>query len=778
MKNKFQNLLNKIKMQNEFLIISSIIKEEFQKNSLKTLLKELSNICKSKNNKNQLKVLLIKIKIDIENTEINIINKLGKLYNSISNQNNSDVLSNIKKSALSSFTSSNSLNNSLIDKLFSKSSNNISNKSLYSNKYKSNCNSIENILKDLSNKKTDIIKKENINIKSKKRCNSHSVSNLIKVTKKLNFNDNKIFQKDFFEINHQIDFSINNNKNSRIFDYNLINKELAKEILEFIDNMKLLQENIIKKTPEVKTLKYSFEKKKNILYQNAYEIFNESINENNIIRNNILMNNNESIKINTNYFNKTLEMIKNNYENNLDNLKNENEILKNQIKLKENKEYKNDRIKSQHLDSIIKIYNLLLSFNQNNNKEKENKDNFEWYIQQIEEIINNIKLNNSNSQKILNISDLNKDIPENENNTKEGNINIINSNSKNKEYIEIMDNNKNKDNEYNEQINNKISIIIIEMISLILPAINGCVEKENDNEVISKLKEDYKQQGIEFILNLLKSYIKQIINLIKEYQKQINFRENSNSNTNKETNLNTNSSKENDIYMQNIQKKFIIIDRNNDKLFDDEKPNINYYPNLNNKSIKTPNQTIKNICKEIGNRSASDYQNQIYSILSSIQKNLFIKIETNENEKLELDNKIKDLLRINKEIKNNILLNENNIFLKKYNLLNSLYNEYLEKTKILEIEYLTLVKNLCNFIQNGDKIVIKLEKIFFKYNNKINNNDSIYNEQYDIDQFNESDLFSSIEKVKSDEILHFLNQNDKNKINDDLINKYKKENYN
>ena len=200
-------------MQNEFLMVSGIIKEEFKKNSLKTLLKELSNICKSKNNKNQLKVLLIKIKIDIENTEINIIEKLGKLYNSITSPNNTEVLSNIKKSAVSSFTSSNSLNNSLIDKLCYKSSNNISNKSLYSNKYKSNCNSNENILKDLNYKKTDIIKKENCK-KRKKRSNSHSVSNLIRVTKKLDFDiKNKIFQKDILEINHQIDFSfIENSK--------------------------------------------------------------------------------------------------------------------------------------------------------------------------------------------------------------------------------------------------------------------------------------------------------------------------------------------------------------------------------------------------------------------------------------------------------------------------------------------------------------------------------------------------------------------------------------
>ena len=88
---------------------------------------------------------------------------------------------------------------------------------------------------------------------------------------------------------------------------------------------------------------------------------------------------------------------------------------------------------------------------------------------------------------------------------------------------------------------------------------------------------------------------------------------------------------------------------------------------------------------------------------------------------------------------------------------------------------MALVKSLCNFIQNGDKIFIKLSKIFNKYN-KANNSDSIYNEQYELGQSNDSDLLSSIEKVKNDEIFHFLNQNDKSKNSDDLIAKYKKEN--
>ena len=774
-------------MKSQFFIISNIIKEEFQKNSFKTLLKELSRVCKSKNSKNQLKVLLIKIKIDIENTEINIIDKLGKYYNIISDQKNINY-SNIKKRGVPSYTSPNSMNNSLIDKLFYTSSNcniddknlfYISNKPLYGNKFKSNCNSNENILKKNNYMNIDFKINKNFNIK--KRSNSHSVLNLIKVTKKNNNIDkDKIFiKKNILEIKHQISFIINNiykkskYKYNEVIDYNLINKELAKEIIEFIDDMKLLQENIINKTPDVKSLKYIFEKKKKFLYQKAYNILNVTNNN----KYNILKN--QDIGISSNYFNKTLEMIKNNFNNTINNLNQKIELLENEIKLKENIENEKNKINLTHLESIKNIYNLLLSFTPNTNSindiEKENK--FEWYISQIEQILNKKQLNYSNFQKIINISDRNIDNIENENKIKE--INNKNNNTKTKENA-INNNNNNNfiEKENCNELNDKISKNIIELICLILPAINGYVEKENESEVISKLQDDYKQQGIEFIIFLLKSYVNQLINILKEYQRQSNFKENSNSNANKETNLYTNSSKENDIYMQNIQKKFMIADRNdnNDLLFDDDKSNINLninYNNANIKGIRTPNQIIKNICKEIDNRSGADYQNKIFSILSTIQNSLFIKIEEKENEKYELDSKIKELLRINKEIKDNILSNENNIFLKKYNLLNSLYNEDLEKIKILEIEYLTLIKDLCNFIQKGDKIIIKLEKLFNKYNNKRNNNYNIYNGQYDLEQSNESDLLSSIEKMKNDEIFHFLDKNDKNIENNNKYNNNK-----
>ena len=100
-------------------------------------------------------------------------------------------------------------------------------------------------------------------------------------------------------------------------------------------------------------------------------------------------------------------------------------------------------------------------------------------------------------------------------------------------------------------------------------------------------------------------------------------------------------------------------------------------------------------------------------------------------------------------------------------------NENLETIKILEIEYLNLIKDLCNFIQKGDKIIIQLEKLFNKYNNKYNNNyDSMYKGQYNLEHSNESDLLSSIDKIKSDEIIYYLNQNDNKNYenkNDNII---------
>ena len=786
-------------MKNQFSIITNIIHEEFNKNAFKTILNELTKICKSKNNKNQLKFFLLKVKIDIENTEINIISKLGKYFTSKSNNIQDEAIYNInnKINNIKLFESSKSSNNSLIvDKLLSKTMKNIDNKNIKSlalncNKFISSNNSNENILKNL-NVSCDKL--------YKKRSNSLSSNNIIKVTKKIkkkisnniinsyNKNGIKMKMKMKMEISHQIDFFISNNKEKEISVFNKAKKELAKEIIEFIDSMKLLQENIINKTNHVKDLKYSFEKNKNYLYQKACDIYNSK----NDYDNNHIKKDNKGLNVNTNYFNITIENINNNFHNTISDLKNKIEVLEN--KIKENEEVKKeiDKVKTEHLNSIVSIYNLLLPSNKNNNKIENNEldkegNKFNWYIKQITDNLNNINLNCSCHHKIINISDLNMEIcsdnPENRNNKKEKNNNSYKTNnSNNLEYAIILDDNtKDIDNQNYNELKNEIYKNILEIITNILPFIHlyNEKEKENESEIILKLKDDYEQKGLEFIFNILKLNIKQLVNIIKEFQRQSNLKEISN--------LNTNSSitKENDIYMQNIQKKFII-DYNNEKLFDDEKPSNNYNISNSNwyKGIKTPNQTIKNICKEIDNRYGSDYQNKIYSIISYIQNNLFSKIEYKENEKIELNNKIKELLKINKDIKNNILLNENEIFLKKYNFLNSLYNEEQEKNKILEIEYFSLIKQLFNFIHNGDKIIIKLDKLFNKYN-KINNNESLNNVHYDIGQSNESDLLSSIEIAKNDDFINFLCQNDKDKdkINEiksesikDSIIKYKKEN--
>ena len=781
-------------MESQFSIITNIIHEEFNKNAFKTILNELTKICKSNNYKNQLKFILLKIKIDIENTEINIINKIGQYFTSKSNNLQDEAIYNInnKINNIKFFESSKSTNNSLIiiDKLLSKTmknndDKNIKSLSLNANKFKYRSNSNENIFKNIN-----VI----LNKSYKKRSNSLSTNNIIKVTKKIkkknenNLKDskNKNIKKIKMEIRHQIDLIFRNNKEKEIFIFNKAKKELAKEIIEFIDNMKLLQENIIKKTTLVKSLKYSFEKNKNYLYQKACDIYNSKNNYDN----NYIKKDNEKTNISTNYFNITIENISNNFHNTISDLKNKIEILENKIKENEEIKKESNKIKTEHLNSIISIYNLILSSNKSNNKIEKNEldkeeNKFNWYIKQIIDNLNNINLNCSCHHKIINISDLNMEIcsdnPENINNKKENNNNSYKTNNSNnlENAIILDDNKKDIENQNFNELKNQIYKNIFEIITNILPFIHlyNEKEKENESEIIVKLKDYYEQKGIEYIFNILKLYIKQLVNIIKEFQRQSNLKENSN--------LNTNSSitKENEIYIQNIQKKFII-DYNNEKLFDDEKPGNNYNISNSNwyKSIKTPNQTIKNICKEIDNRYGKDYQNKIYSIISYIQNNLFSKIEYKENEKNELNNKMKELLKINKEIKNNILLNENEIFLKKYNFLKSLYNEEQEKTKILEIEYLSLIKQLFNFIQNGDKIIIKLDKLFNKYN-KINNNESFNNGNYDLGQSNESDLLSSIENAKNDDFINFLCENDKDKINEikndnnkDLIIKYKKEN--
>jgi len=782
-------------MNNQFSIITNIIHEEFNKNAFKTILNELTKICKSKSNKNQQKFFLLKIKIDIENTEINIINKLGQYFTFKQNNLKDEAISNINNTInnIKYFESSNSKNNSLIiDKLLSRTMKNYDDKnnkslSLHSNKFKCRSNSNENIYKNLNVSCNNLYKKRN---------NSLSTNNIIKVTKKIkkkNANnkvesENKNIKKKKMEVSHQTNIIIKNNKEKDIFIFNKARKELAKEIIEFIDSMKLLQENIINKTTQVKNLKFSFEKNKNYLYQKACDIYNSK----NGFDNNYIKKDSGEMNISTNYFNITIENISNNFHKTISDLKNKIEIL--EKKIKENEEVKKEinNIKIEHLNSIISIYNLLLSSNKSYNKTENNEldkeeSKFNWYIKQITDKLNNINLNCSCHHKIINISDLNMEIcsdnVENSNNKKENNNNSNKTNnSNNLEYAIILDdNNKDIDSQNYNELKNQTYKNILEIITNILPFIHLYnekeKEKENESEIILKLKDDYEQKGLDFIFNILKSYIKQLVNIIKEFHRQSNLKEISN--------LNTNSSitKENDIYMQNIQKKFII-DYNNERLFDDEKQSNNYNINNSNwyKSIKTPNQTIKNICKEIDNRYGNDYQNKIYSIVSYIQNSLFSKIEYKENEKIELNNKMKELLKINKEIKNNLLLKENEIFLKKYNFLNSLYKEEQEKTKILEIEYFSLIKQLFNYIQNGDKIIIKLDKLFNKYN-KINNNESLNNGHYDLGQFNESDLLSSIENVKNDDFINFLCQNDKDKINEiknddnkDLIIKYKKEN--
>ena len=209
----------------------------------------------------------------------------------------------------------------------------------------------------------------------------------------------------------------NNNKN---------NSNLATDIIYFIEHMKELQKNIINKNPNIKEMKYNFEKKKYLLYQKALKLSNIINNENKndiikndlkfnlnykiskafsiIIKNDKTSNNNNNInsdntkELNISIINlrKTIEDIKNNSQFLTEQLKSEVNILNNKIKEKNEKEKEYEKNIIENLTTIKKIYKILLSNyleknNILNSKEIENNSlyyddidkKFNWYSNEI-----------------------------------------------------------------------------------------------------------------------------------------------------------------------------------------------------------------------------------------------------------------------------------------------------------------------------------------------------------------------------------------------------------
>ena len=480
--------------------------------------------------------------------------------------------------------------------------------------------------------------------------------------------------------------------------------------------MKDLQKNIINKNPNIKEMKYNFEKNKYLLYQKALKCSNiiNNENKNDIIKNNLkfnlnnkisktfsiliknnIINNDNNAQISNNNNNiinsdntkelnisiinlrKTIEDIKNNSQFLTEQLKSEVNILNNKIKEKNEKEKEYEKNIIENLTTIKKIYKILLSNyleknNILNSKEIENNSlyyddidkKFNWYSNEILKYIDIlVNKNKDKDTKIIDNKNINKEITQNKNTN--SNIN---------------------------EIKNELLKNINEILNLINPFISKDSNEKNSNNIIKTIEIKIEENKIKEALDIFKLKIKEFI-IIKN--------------------------KEND--------KNIIIKNNN------KNKNNNHNNNI--------------ICDDESEENINDKNNflQLNSTLLGIQNDLIQKIEKKEEEIEKIKKDLKNSIQLNQEFLN-IAKNQKgqdvNIFAEKYKYLLDLYNSEQEKVKFLQKEYMNLINGLSNYVNNGEEIKVELKKMW-NLNPIIKTNFEIADPEFpDIDPINETDLLT------------------------------------
>ena len=582
----------------------------------------------------------------------------------------------------------------------------------------------ENLISFNNDSNNSIIK--DITIKNyRDEINDKGIKRQIKID---NGNNNIIEGKNNLSI-------INNNNENSI-------QNLANEIIIFIDNMKDLQKNIINKNPNIKEMKYNFEKQKYLLYQKALKLskitstdniinnkidLNLNINHNNENQKNssIFMDNTTSNTFNNNSSNlentkelnlsivnlrKTIEDIKNNSEFLTGQLKSEITSLNNKIKEKNEKENEYEKIIIDNLSSIRKIYKILLTNsikqydlltsleNQSPSPRNSTENKFNWYVNEIVKLLE-LLVNNNNK--------------ENENK-------IIDKNNMEDKIKEI------------EKINNNMNEMkndLLKNIKEIINWINPLISKEKDkNNIFQQLEINFEQNKFKDALEIFKSKIKEIIELIENLKKQIKDQKD-------EIKIKENEikKKENEIKRQENE-----IKKQENEI--KEKSKIN-------KIEKNLNKNHINLSNEDDEDNLNDKNNflQLNATLLGIQNDLIQKIENKQEEIEKTKKDLKNSIQLNKEFMNmakNQTGQDINIFSEKYNYLLDLYNSEQDKVKFLQNEYMNLLNRLSNYVNNGEEIIIKLGKMW-DLNPILKTNFEMAEPEFpEIEPINESDLFT------------------------------------
>ena len=575
--------------------------------------------------------------------------------------------------------------------------------------------------------------------KDKRKINTNNSNNSIVIKSK---SAKKLLENSTIRRSHNNSsvFKTNsqNNINNNINGNQCIEIFLAKEILQFLEDMKNLQISICKREPNIKELKRDFERKKINLYQEALK-FTKNESNNNLFDNRSyssffssnsaltistpltnLNNNNQNVKELTDLISvlrNSLKDIKSNSKFITSQLRTEINNLNNKIlkQMDSINQYEKNLI--NNLNSIKGIYKLLKNYSNFNSvmdsiqsqnsfsynlNQCDNK--FEWYEGEIKKIINGFENKNR----------------------------FQNGNNENNNIIKINEKYSNSDNKDINKLYYNIKNYYFEIIEIIKPYIN---EEEIENELNDDIdiKNKIEEDVIIKCLETLKKYIKTFPMKIDNF---------------------------------NIEKENLEREINNLRIQCET-----YKIALNNTVINKMKYNNK-IEEEEDNFIESENYRKLNNDLLVIQNDLLQKLEMKDIENERNQETINDLLKLNdrieKEERNNNIELLNNVSEEKYRYLLNLFTNEQDQNKQLKSDYLHLIQDLSNYIENGNKISIDINKLNIYKTKKISNELKFEeDDSNDLGRINENDLLTD----KSS----FSNKNNNNKNSnikdEEIINK-------
>ena len=569
--------------------------------------------------------------------------------------------------------------------------------------------------------------KKNIKKKKDNKCsksvviNSKTTNKLISLRKQKHINSPN--NKSNFT-NHSTIGNISSNVNQNVGIF-------AKEIIKFLEEMNQLQINICNKVPNIKDLKKNFEKKKNNLYKEALkytkndnlynQVSHDNRSYNSVFSGNSIFTIGTYNGLNYNQHIKELNDLIITLKTSLEEIKSHSNFITSQL-----------RIEISELNN--RNEKLMVSINQYEKNINSNNNSIRNIYKLLNKLVVNFSLNNENLSLGLNSNTNSLNSHENKFDYYENEIKKIISRLEIKlSNLQIIENNNHQEiKSFNTDIpdTNKlfssIKDIFNEIIEMIRPYI---IQDENENELnnIFDFKDAF-EYGI--IINSLKN-LKKYINLLIKQIDNLNYH--------KET----------------------LLKQLNDKKFQNE----TYKNSINNGIINKFNYNINNNSKEEEKKNSD---NENYKILNndllSIQKSLLEKLEMKDTEIEKNQETIKELLLINKKDESINEKSSNLVSNEKYIYLLNLYSNEQEQLNQIKNDYIHLIQELSNYIENGKKISIDINKISFnsykKSTNEVNYEDNL--DSNDLGRINENDLLT--EKNSNSSISNKNNNNNNNNI--------------